>query len=94
MRVMLIEGCAEMSIMRLSHLEEIFKHYCTHIFKTGKHMTFDRLEYEKVHLTMERFFLFVKDFELIVMRNTDKKEEVIDKSAIITIFKKISSNSR
>ena len=27
-------------------------------------MTFDRLEYEKIHMTMDRFFLFLKDFQL------------------------------
>lgn len=57
-------------------------------------MTFERLEYEKVHLTMERFFLFIKDFELTIMKVGDKKEEVVDKNTIILYFKKISSNSR
>lgn len=57
-------------------------------------MTFDRLEYERVHLTMDRFFLFLKDFELTLMRSSEKKEEVLDKNAIITVFKKISSNCR
>lgn len=28
------------------------------------------------------------------MKNTDKKEEVIDKNTVILYFKKISSNSR
>jgi hypothetical protein len=27
-------------------------------------MTFDRLEYDKVHMTMERFFLFLRDFHM------------------------------
>lgn len=27
-------------------------------------MTFERLEYEKNHLTMDRFFVFLKDFSL------------------------------
>ena len=79
---------------RLQHLEEIFKHYCTHIFRTGRYMTFERLEYERVHLTMDRFFVFLKDFELILMEVKGKKEEVVDKNNIITIFKKISSNSK
>lgn len=57
-------------------------------------MTFDRLEYEKVHLTMERFFLFLRDFELTILRSSEKKEEVLEKNVIITIFKKISSNAR
>lgn len=75
-------------------MEEIFKHYCTHIFRTGRYMTFERLEYERVHLTMDRFFVFLKDFELILMEVKGKKEEVVDKNNIITIFKKISSNSK
>ena len=57
-------------------------------------MTFERLEYERVHLTMDRFFVFLKDFELILMEVKGKKEEVVDKNNIITIFKKISSNSK
>jgi hypothetical protein len=32
-----------MSLLRLDHLEWVFKHYCTHIFKTGKHITFERI---------------------------------------------------
>ena len=83
-----------MSLLRLDHLEEIFKHYCTHIFRTGKHMTFDRLEYEKVHLTMDRFFLLVKDFELINMDVNGKSEEIIEKNTVIFTFKKISSNAK
>lgn len=43
---------------------------------------------------MERFFLFLKDFELTIMNNGEKKEEVIDKNAIILLFKKTSSNAR
>lgn len=80
--------------MRLSHLEEIFKHYCTHVFRTGKHMTFERLEYEKVHMTIERFFLFLKDFELTVANIDTKNREVVDKQNVITTFKKVSSNAR
>ena len=57
-------------------------------------MTFERLEYEKTHLTMDRFFVFLKDFELILMEVKGKKEEVVDKNNIITIFKKVSSNSK
>lgn len=60
----MIAKCSELSLLRLNNLEEVFKHYCTHIYKTGKHMTFERLEYEKVHMTMDRFFLFLKDFDL------------------------------
>ena len=63
-----------MTMQRLSHLEEIFKHYSTHIFRTGRYMTFDRLDYEKAHMTMEKFFLFLKDFQLTIMEAQDKKE--------------------
>jgi len=75
-------------------LEEIFKYYCTHIFKIGKHMTFDRLEYEREHLNTERFFLFLKDFNLTVTEIEGKPKDIIPKASIMTIFKKISSNSR
>lgn len=51
-----------LNINRIHHLEEIFRHYCTHIFRVGKYMTFERLEYEKVHMTIDRFFVFLKDF--------------------------------
>jgi hypothetical protein len=43
---------------------------------------------------MERFFLFLKDFELTMMKNGDKKEEVVDKNTIILLFKKMSSTCR
>lgn len=62
LRVGLIHKCNEFSFLRLNHLEQIFKYYCTHVFRTGKYMTFERLEYEKIHMTIERFFLFLKDF--------------------------------
>ena len=55
-------------------------------------MTFDRLEYEKVHMTIERFFLFLKDFELTTALIDGKRREIIPKNFIITIYKKISSN--
>ena len=62
LRVGLIHKCNEFSFLRLNHLEKIFKYYCTHVFRTGKYMTFERLEYEKIHMTIECFFLFLKDF--------------------------------
>ena len=94
LRKKLIAKCGELSLVRLSHLEEVFRHYCTHIFKTGKHMTFERLEYEKVHMTMDRFFLFLKDFELTTAEIDGKRKEVVEKQIVITIFKKVSSNAR
>ena len=64
------------------------------MFRVGKHMTFDRLEYDRVHMTMERFFLFLKDFQMTTAAIDDKTREVVDKNHVITAFKKISSNSR
>lgn len=67
LRLKLIDKCEEFSLLRLNHLEEIFKYYCTHVFKIGKHMTFDRLEYDREHMNTERFFLFLRDFSLMNM---------------------------
>ena len=76
-------------------MEEIFKHYCTHIFKTGKHMTFERLEYEKVHLTMDRMFVFMKDFNLTHHEEVSGiSHEYVEKNTVIRLFKRISSNGR
>lgn len=83
------------TIDRLNHLDHIFKHYCTQIFKTGKHMTFDRLEYEKNHLAIDRFFFFLKDFNLTSMKTKDGKiREIVEKQEVIKLFKKISPNCR
>ena len=43
---------------------------------------------------MERFFLFLKDFELTTMDVQGKKQDVVEKNNIITIFKTISSTSK
>lgn len=85
-----------LNINRLNHLEEIFRHYCTHIFRVGKHMTFERLEYEKVHMTIERFFVFLKDFELTVgvFGDNAKPRQVVPKASIVMLFKKISPNAK
>lgn len=58
-------------------------------------MTFDRLEYEKVHLTIDRFFIFLKDFNLTSIKAKDGKiREIIDKQEIIKLFKKVSTNCK
>ena len=57
-------------------------------------MTFERLEYEKLHMTLERFFLFLKDFGVLKAIVEGVEREVIDKNVIITLFKKVSSNAR
>lgn len=58
-------------------------------------MTFDRLEYEKVHLTIDRFFVFLKDFNLTCVKTKDGKiREIIDKQEVIKLFKKVSPNCR
>ena len=43
---------------------------------------------------MDRFFLFVKDFDLISMEVNGKNEEIIEKNTVIFTFKKISSNAK
>ena len=83
-----------MSIVRINHLEEVFKHYCTNVFRIGKHMTFDKLEYDRIHMTIQRFFLFLRDFQLTMAHIDGKSREVLDKIEIIKVFKKISSNAR
>ena len=58
-------------------------------------MTFDRLEYEKVHLTIDRLSVFLKDFNLTSLKMKDNKvREIIEKQEIIKLFKKISPNCR
>ncbi len=58
-------------------------------------MTFDRLEYEKVHLTIDRLSVFLKDFNLTTIKMKDNKmREIIEKQEIIKLFKKISPNCR
>lgn len=84
----------EISITRIMHLEDIFKHYCTHIFRVGKHMTFDRLEYEKTHMAMDRFFKFLQDFSLTTFMYEGKQRELVPKHKLISIFKRVSSTSK
>lgn len=69
-----------LSVERIDNLEKIFLHYCSHIFKIGKHMTFERLEYEKNHLTMDRFFVFLKDFGLTMAMIDGVNREILDKT--------------
>lgn len=83
-----------MSLTRLGHLQYIFRHYCTHIFKTEKHVTFDRLEYDKTHMNMDRFFLFLKDFGLTHAEVNGKDVDIMNKNDIVLAFKKISPNAK
>ena len=57
-------------------------------------MTFERLEYDRLHMTIERFFLFLRDFHLTTASIEGRSREVLEKQYIITVFKKISSNAR
>ncbi len=43
---------------------------------------------------MDRFFLFLKDFDLTTATIEGKKRDVMEKSSIIALFKKMSSNAR
>jgi hypothetical protein len=57
-------------------------------------MTFERLEYEKLHMTMERFFIFLKDFNLLVAVVDGRQKEIVEKNSVIVLFKKVASNAR
>lgn len=43
---------------------------------------------------MDRFFFFLKDFDLTHLEFHDKKKDLLDKTMLITLFKKISANCR
>lgn len=58
-------------------------------------MTFDRLQYEKIHLTIDRFFVFLKDFNLTSMKTKDGKiKEIVEKQEIVKLFKRVSPNCK
>lgn len=57
-------------------------------------MTFERLEYEKNHLTMDRFFVFLKDFGLTMAMIDGVNREILDKTQLVLHFKKISINCK
>jgi hypothetical protein len=57
-------------------------------------MTFERLEYEKSHLTMDRFFVFLKDFKLTSALVEGELREIFDMSDLILLFKKVSINCK
>ena len=57
-------------------------------------MTFERLEYEKLHMTMERFFIFLKDFNLLAAVVDGRQKEIVEKNSVILLFKKVASNAR
>jgi hypothetical protein len=52
------------------------------------------MEYEKSHLTMERFFAFLKDFNLTTAVVDETVREVVDKNDIVLLFKKASINCK
>jgi hypothetical protein len=80
---------------RIDNLESIFLYYCTQVFKTAnKQITFERMEYEKTHLTMERFFAFLKDFNLTTATIENTLREIVDKNEIVLLFKKASINCK
>ena len=47
-------------------------------------------------MTIERFFVFLKDFELTTgtVGDSKKPKEIVPKANIITLFKKVSPNSK
>jgi hypothetical protein len=63
-RLRLINSCREYDETRISSLERIFKHYSTHLFRSGQNYDFDQIGYLNKHLIMERFFAFINDFKL------------------------------
>jgi hypothetical protein len=94
LRLGLIAKCGELSLLRLTHLEEVFRHYSAHVFRTGKYMTFDRLVHERAHMTIERFFLFLRDFQLTHAIMEGVSSEILEKQAVVTVFRKVASNAR
>lgn len=57
-------------------------------------MTFERLEYEKVHMTLDRFFVLLRDFRLTTISVDGRTRELVPKVKIMNIFKKVSSNAQ
>jgi len=90
----LIARCGEISLLRLGHIEDVFRHYCMNVFRTGKHMTFDRLVHDRVHMTVERFCLFLRDFQATGSVIDGKNREILEKPIVVTTFRKIASNAR
>ena len=57
-------------------------------------MSFDRIEYENQHMTLERFFAFINDFKLNEIPVDDTNKQLTHPNNIILLFKKCSSNAR
>ena len=57
-------------------------------------MTFERLEYEKSHMTMDRFFVFLKDFGLTIAKIDGVNKEVFEKNDLVLLFKRTSANAK
>jgi len=57
-------------------------------------MTFDRLVHDRVHMTVERFCLFLRDFQATGSVIDGKNREILEKPIVVTTFRKIASNAR
>lgn len=57
-------------------------------------MDFDRIVYENEHLTIERFYAFILDFQLNEAIIHGEKKLLADRSEITLLFRKCSSNGR
>ena len=51
-------------------------------------MSFDRIEYENQHMTLERFFALINDFKLNEIPVDDNNKQLTHPNNIILIFKK------
>jgi hypothetical protein len=45
-------------------------------------------------MTIDRFFIFLKDFKLTVLEGKGKVKEVLARDAVLRIFKKVSPNGK
>ena len=45
-------------------------------------------------MTMERFFIFLKDFNLLTAVIDGRQKEIVEKNSVILLFKKVASNAR
>lgn len=45
-------------------------------------------------MTMERFFIFLKDFNLLAAVIDGRQKEIVEKNSVILLFKKVASNAR
>lgn len=58
-------------------------------------MSFDEINFEYEHLTVERFFVFIVDFKLNEIPSDDgSSKQLTDRNPIVLLFKKASSHVR